>query len=57
LSFSEFEGIERGKGDCFFAFGQEHYHENEGNNKNGACGLLVKFSNDGELLWRRRYRH
>lgn len=57
LSFSEFDGIKRGKGDYFFAFGQEHINTDNNIETARTYGFLMKFANDGEIMWRRRYKH
>jgi len=49
LTFSE---IISGRGEYFFAFGHEvHWWDNE------FWGVIFKFNNDGELIWKRKYQH
>lgn len=56
LSYSEFAGLEKGNGDYFFTYGNEQYNIESDQENLGMYGFLMKFTNDGELLWRRRYK-
>ena len=47
--------IKTGKGDYFFIFGR-YYEEYDSPIKN-YYGLLTKYSNQGDTIWQRRYRH
>ncbi|MFT6336832.1 MAG: hypothetical protein ACI86M_003633 [Saprospiraceae bacterium] len=57
LSFSEFKGIKGGKGDYFFAYGFEHINTDNNIESARTYGFIMKFANDGEIMWRRRYKH
>jgi hypothetical protein len=56
FSYSEFWGLEKGNGDYFFAYGNEQYNIESDQENLGMYGFLMKFTNEGELLWRRRYK-
>lgn len=56
-SGSEFSGLLRGKGDYFFVYGEESIGNLVPTEYDGRYGSLMKWSNDGQLIWRRLYRH
>ena len=57
LSASELTGVYRGRGDYFFAYGTQHKGNLIPEDDDGSYAFLMKISKDGEILWRRLYKH
>lgn len=56
-SSSEFSGIKRGRGDYFFAYGQYYLNHLDPMEFDAVYGSIMKITNDGEIVWRRLYKH
>ncbi|MDF1699105.1 MAG: T9SS type A sorting domain-containing protein [Saprospiraceae bacterium] len=56
-SSTEFHGVQKGKGDYFFVYGDYYYNNLEPTEFDGSYGFLMKFTNEGEVKWRRLYKH
>jgi hypothetical protein len=56
-SSTEFYGIEKGKGDYFFTYGEYHFGNLEPTEFDGNYGFIMKVKNNGEIVWRRLYNN
>jgi len=50
-----FSDLEAGKGEYFFGFGQ--FTLDVADSQNDYYGFITKFSNEGDTIWTKRYRH
>ena len=51
-----FGNVKTGKGDYYFAYGTREY-ANEGSAGRDYYGFVTKYSNEGDTIWSRQYRH